>query len=414
MSTKRTTDTKRVASRNKKARGSIPLPESTLFGEKFSELTNLASLPLDSIRPDPNQARWLLPHDIRAKFIEGNLDAASALARWHKQVEKIRATAPEHPEVQKFNEIVSLANSIRANSQVNPITVVRQSDNTWRIETGERRYWAHVWLVHVGGDKTADRVPAAPQTNIDPFRQAAENLHAAPLNAVGTAREVARLLMASAPDGRWSQNGAETLTLDTYRKFASQRVPPGGWKRIESAMGHKSDHLARYLRLLLLPDEAIHLADRHEMTEKQLRPIAEMTDPKVQVRAVQLAANLKLSSTDIEFLCRHPDFRQAERELHERSAGQAAPTHGKAPRAKFAPDQIFFQRFQGFDRFAESLRRGGGDPAEALAEHLMAEKGLGDPVSKIGDMIRLLEDVRVRMVQRRGDAPVPSPGTESG
>ncbi len=399
MATKPTT--KKSAKRP--PRGAIPLPETDIFGARLSDMTNVVNLPLGSIEPDPNQARWLLPPEIRAKFVKGEINAAQALERWRKHVERIRSASPDHPEVRKLKLVEDVARSIRTSGQVNPITVVRQDRNMWRIETGERRFWAHVWLVYVDGDKSAETVPVNPQLKIDPFRQAVENLHASPLNAIGLAREVARLLMASSKTDTFSQDGAP-LTIVDYRQVATERVPPGGWKRIEEAMGATADHLTRSLRLLLLPDEAIDTADRNDLTERQLRPALDLKDPKLQMGVVKVTAELKLSTAQVEWLCRQPDFKKAERELRAQADNRTPARAGeKTPRARFAPEQILYNRLLSFGRFVESLRKGGGDPAEALARHYVADRGDAAETA-IGEMIELLSRARGQIRLSRGGA----------
>ena len=402
------------------ARGAIPLPESDLFGNKLSTGPGTLTLPLDSIEPDPNQARWVLPPDIRAKFIAGDLTAAASLKQWQKQVDRQKAhagksPAGELPEARKLDEIIALANSIRAGGQVNPITVVHRGDK-WRIETGERRFWAHVWLVGMENDQGAAQVPATVQAAIDPFRQAVENLHAAPLNAVGLAREVARLLLASSANPAPGQDSATVLDLEVYRNLATQRVPPGGWRRIEEAMGKTADHLARYLRLLLLPDEALFIADRNDLSEKHLRPVTEIKEVDVQIRVVKLTAELRLSSADVEWLCRQPDLDAAEKELRARLADQEAE---KTPRAKFDAGEVLYHRVVSFGRFVESVRRGGKQPAQALAEQFLENKG-DVAESELQGLIGVLEDTvaeikrtKAAQASEAGEAEAnPAPGQD--
>src|SRR5574337_11433 len=51
------------------------------------------SLHINDLEPDPSQARWLLPPDIRARFAAGKIDAPQALAQWRKHVEAVREQA---------------------------------------------------------------------------------------------------------------------------------------------------------------------------------------------------------------------------------------------------------------------------------------------------------------------------------
>lgn len=359
-------------------RGAIPMPETDVMGRGLVADSSHLTLTLDQLEPDPNQARWVLPAEVRAKFVAGELTATQALERWRKLAEKAArsggkgaALDEDHPELKKLREIESLAKSIKAGGQVNPITVARHGAK-WRIETGERRFWAHVYLVHVLDDSDAERVPANVTAKLDVFRQAVENLHAAPLNAVALGREVARLLMAGQGKNPAPGQDLEVLSLSAYRAVASSRVPPKGWDRIGEAMGKTPDHLSRHLRLLLLPDEAIVLADRADLTEKQLRPVTELKDAQTQARVVKLAVELKLSSADVEWLCNQPDLDKAEQELRARLLGKPEE---KAPRAKFSLEESLYKRLTGFRRFIQSVERGGGQPAAALARFYKADKG---------------------------------------
>jgi len=412
------------STKKKPARGAIPLPEADLFGNQLAEGAVPLQLAWEVVEPDPNQARWVLPPELRARFIAGKLSAVDALRQWHKQVEQLRARLGkdgwrpgEMAEVRKLDEIEALARSLQAGGQVNPITVVRRGDK-WRIETGERRFWAHVYLVGLKNDKTAAQIPVSVRPRIDPFRQAVENLHASPLNAIGLAREVARLLLVVTGNPSPGTDAGRVMDLATYRDLARQRVPPGGWSKIEEAMGRKADHLGRYLRLLLLPEEAVQLADRHDLTEKQLRPVSELGDAKKQLQVARLIAELGLSSAEVEWLCKQPNLSAAERELRTRLAGKAAEKAKKSPRARFAPEQVLYNRCIGFVRFAESVRRGGAEPAQALAEQFLAQSGetalaeLRGLISFLEGTVVEIERARPAGADGRAEGRHPSPGTD--
>jgi len=386
---------------SKPARGAISLPESDLFGNQLAEGGTPLQLSWDQIEPDPNQARWVLPVELRAKFIAGKLSAMEAMRQWQKQVERSQARAGKAPlkpseasEARKLDEIAALARSLQAGGQVNPITVARHGGR-WRIETGERRFWAHVYLVSVLADDTAAQIPVAVRAQIDPFRQAVENLHAAPLNAVGLAREIARLLMTALPHLYPAPGPEAPLDWPLYRQVAEQRVPPGGWSRIEDAMGRKADQLGRFLRLLLLPAEALALADRHDLTEKQLRAVSELGDPARQTRAVSLITELGLSSTEVEWLCQQTDWEAAERDLRAQRVGMW-PTATTSPRARFAPEQVLYKRLVSLQRFTESVRRGGSEPAEALAEQLQLQAS-PTALPELRALIELLETTAAKL-----------------
>jgi hypothetical protein len=202
------------------------------------------------------------------------------------------------------------------------------------------------------------------------------------------------------------------LNLSAYRTVAASRVPPKGWDRISEAMGKTPDHLSRHLRLLLLPDDAIVLADRADLTEKQLRPVAELKSAETQTRIVKLAVELKLSSADVEWLCNQPDLEKAEQELRARVLGKPEE---KAPRAKFSLEESLYKRLTGFRRFIQSVERGGGQPAAALARFYLADKGEAAR-TEIQQMIELLtattEELNRLAQPEDGAGDNPAPGQE--
>ena len=135
----------------------------------------MISIVWDRIRPDPAQPRRVLPEVIRAEFLAGHISARQALERWEALVaeeasrlgrprpdwralldrapddrgEDIALDAPGQPgpEEDALRAIVATAATIRHGGQVSPITVSEvESGSHFRIETGERRYWAHHWL----------------------------------------------------------------------------------------------------------------------------------------------------------------------------------------------------------------------------------------------------------------------------
>lgn len=363
------------------------------------------TLHINDLEPDPSQARWLLPPDIRSKFIAGKIDASQALAQWRKHAEAVReevTKAGRDPEkvgdVAWLSEIETLAKSIHSGGQVNPITVARIEDR-WRIETGERRYWAHVWLVSVVGDKSAAQVPAIQQATLDPFRQAVENRHTSPLNAVSMARDIARLIITSRDSAPGQKS--RVLAFADYRAVAQDRLPSSLTERIAAAMGMSPDYLGRYRRLLALPDEALLIADRNDLTEKQLRHVTELESPKWQTRVVRGIAEMGLSHGDVEWWCRQPDLAAAERELRSRMAGK---DRGKKPGAKAPtdPNLALYTRWRGFEDYALKLEPDSGT-VKTLAQRYVAERG-EEAAGRLQRLIGLLQDV-VTEIETRNAQP---------
>ncbi len=103
-----------------------------------------------------------------------------------------------------------------------------------------------------------------------------------PLNAIAQSRQYALLVM-----DLWSKHQRSPIQFKPYRgneydrEFYAQAAelepPHGTLHRLTTAMGLKDlGYLARLRALLRLPDEIWFLADDHNWTEAQLRPLTRM------------------------------------------------------------------------------------------------------------------------------------------
>src|SRR5574341_716458 len=129
-------------------------------------------LPIRLVYPDPAQPRRVLPGSIYQAFYEQRLTPVQALKEF---IQIVQVTARQKgrpfsnvtdllpnsedeneieqgkltPEEELLRDLVNLAITIRDDGQVNPLTVVNHSQGVarlYRIETGERRYWAS-WIM---------------------------------------------------------------------------------------------------------------------------------------------------------------------------------------------------------------------------------------------------------------------------
>ncbi|MCA9888053.1 MAG: hypothetical protein KC546_06765, partial [Anaerolineae bacterium] len=251
---------------------------------------------LDLIRPDPIQPRRMLPDDIHHAFHNNQLTPSNAL---REMVRKAQVTARQHgrpfsnvmdlitnedhaesasysPEESLLRELLTLALTIRDDGQVNPLTVVDVSQGVsfqFRIETGERRYWAS-WLLRdfvpdYHGDGMVPCIIVPPDT-ASPFRQAKENTARSGLSAIALARQAALLLLA-VHDYELPEYAVNN---DFYRQALDLhlRGKPKASVQILAAMGGISKmHFSRIKALLGLSDEAMELADLHQIEERKLR-----------------------------------------------------------------------------------------------------------------------------------------------
>ena len=265
---------------------------------------------LEMVRPDPVQPRRVLPEQLHHKFHNNRLTPTQAL-RELVQVAQVAARQqgrpfsnvlellpdsenddeiPEKlsPEEDILRDLVHLAVTIRDDGQVNPLTVVDVSQGVtrlYRIETGERRYWA-AWILRdfISGYDSDGMIDCIviPAERASAFRQAKENTARKGLTAIAMARQAALLLLTV--HGYEIPNHA--VTNDFYRQALELdlRGKREYTDAILSAMGGISRvHFSRFKALLRLADEATELADRHGIDEGKLRhvlqfPIDEQTE----------------------------------------------------------------------------------------------------------------------------------------
>jgi hypothetical protein len=273
----------------------------------------VVTMVLDRIRPDPAQPRRVLPESIRNDFLAGRISARQALERWEALVAEEAARSgrprpdwmalldrrPEDraedffeidppgrpgPEEQLLRGIVTTAATIRHGGQVNPISVVEIDDgNYYRIETGERRYWAYHWLNAWLGNEF-DQIQCVVVQHPSPWRQAAENTSHEGLSAIATARQLATLLLDLY--GIWPDY-SRPIPNDWYRQALAYRVPRGEGANLRAALGGiERSQFSRIQALLRLPDPVWELADRHRVEEKSLRYVLKVEG---ETRQLQLA-----------------------------------------------------------------------------------------------------------------------------
>ncbi len=286
-------------------------------------------IPAELIQPDPIQPRRVLPEAIHFAFHANRLTPTQALkeliqvaARQHgrpfanvldllpdetdhedKEPESSRLSSEE----QLIHDLVTLAMTIRNDGQVNPLTVIDVTQSVtrlYRIETGERRYWAS-WIVRdfLPGYEGDGTIPCIiiPSGKASIFRQAKENTARSGLSAVAMARQAALLILAihgiEKPEGPVANEfyrQALELDLRDKREFTSD---------ILSAMGGISKvHFHHYKALLRLSDEAMELADRNSIDEKKLRYVIPLP-PENHAEVVRQIVSFNLTSAQVKQLC---------------------------------------------------------------------------------------------------------------
>lgn len=289
----------------------------------------VVSIVLDRIRPDPAQPRRVLPDLLRNEFLMGTINARQALERWEALVaeeanhlgrprpdwqalldrnpedrgeETVSLDPPGHPgpEEELLRSIVATAATIRHGGQVSPITVVEVDGGSYyRIETGERRYWAHQWL-NMWLSNGFDQIQCIVVDEATPWRQAAENTSREGLSAMALARQLATLLL--------DLHGVQPdyslpISNDWYRQALNYRVPRGEGSNLRAALGGiERSQFNRIQNLLRLPDAVWELADRYRLEEKRLRYVLKVEDDALQLQLVRLIVEKGLSADRIQAL----------------------------------------------------------------------------------------------------------------
>ncbi len=286
---------------------------------------------LEMVRPDPVQPRRVLPEPLHFAFHSNRLTPTQALK---ELVQLVQVAARQRgrpfnnvlellpnldddsdeeqsvqlsPEEQLLHDLVNLAITIRDDGQVNPLTVVDVSQGVtqqFRIETGERRYWA-TWLLRdfISGYNSDGMIPCIiiPIERSSVFRQAKENTARSGLSAIAMARQAALLLLTVhgyqipntvAPNDFYRQ--ALDLDLRGKREYT---------EAVLSAMGGiKKGHFSEIKSLLRLSDEALELADRHNIEEFKLRYVVAIA-AEYHAEIVRQIIDFNLTSKQVKELC---------------------------------------------------------------------------------------------------------------
>lgn len=248
--------------------------------------------PIKDIYPDLRQPRRAIPSAVRLATTIDPQNMHSVFGKWVRMAEKECNTSPlrvrdmvegltspddddalleEMPEKQfpitvMLLKVIGLAKSIKQNSLINPVTVVR-TGRTFRLNTGERRWLAYHFLEWLYGSEWS-QIPSH-ETSASVWVQAEENLSREDLGGIALARQFALLVMECyASEGKdWGQ--VEEFTEEVCdRPYYAQvadgnvwRIPRGMGQKIAGAMG-VGESMLRHFRLMLnIPDEIWTLAD---------------------------------------------------------------------------------------------------------------------------------------------------------
>ncbi len=242
---------------------------------------------LEDIRPDPHQARRVLPEDLAEQLAAGEIGPKEA-------IEAMIGRAEEDPVVaRRLEGLRRLATSIWRHGLINPVTL-RRVDGGLVIETGERRYWAHWLLVLDGHREFAEiRGDLVGEDKNAMARQLIENWQREDLNAVEKARGLWLL--------RYALSGVEVnhgLPLGkgevvTALREVNHGLPgPVSWDKVQKELGISKPYRFYLTSVLDLCEQAQGIITRYNLAERLIRPVTQKLKkhPDLQVTVLQRIA----------------------------------------------------------------------------------------------------------------------------
>jgi hypothetical protein len=243
--------------------------------------------------PDRFQPRRLLPMILRSDFFTRKCDCYEISRRWIALAKKDLQYKPT------LDNLISMGGTFRDHGQIKPITGTwvgqPESEYTFVIETGERRFWAACLnrVVNDLLDEPLLRVEVIQQPTRQ--RQVLENRHAEPPTAVGQACEIASLILSNigiAPDNNLVDE------YDYFRQAINLRMPAGLWDKIIPIMQLSRVRMVQLLNILNLPDSLLEEADIHKVPERVLREVLSLPSSHWG-EALKIAVENDLTSLEI-------------------------------------------------------------------------------------------------------------------
>lgn len=232
----------------------------------MTETEQIARLiPIDRIRPDPDQPRRLLPVDLAQSLATGNspFDILGQLRVRGERDKWIR---------ERLEELDALARSIADDGLMQPIRVIRDDDERYRIEEGERRWWAHHILVQQGKEQFQNIAAfvVEPESTSKGLlrRRVAENV----LRSGFTAIELARAMSKRIQEIQAAEPGIKQGEVE---------------RRVGSENGMSDRRVRQFVALLMLSPEAQELAQQARLTENSLRKAVGIKDAASQLVAIR-------------------------------------------------------------------------------------------------------------------------------
>ncbi len=242
---------------------STPISNGEYVVTETEQIAHL--IPIEHIRPDPDQPRRLLPVDLAQSLIAGSSP--------FNILEQLRTRSEHNKWIrERLQELDALAQSVADDGLMQPIRVIRDDDERYRIEEGERRWWAHNILVQQGREQfqNINAFVIEPERAITGLlrRRVAENV----LRSGFTAIELARAMSKRIQEIQTAEPGIKQGEVE---------------RRVGSENGMSDRRVRQFVALLILSPEAQELAQQARLTENSLRKIVGIKDAASQLVTIR-------------------------------------------------------------------------------------------------------------------------------
>ncbi len=235
-------------------------PATSRIAEQTAQL-----VPLEAVYPDPEQPRHLLPKDL-AKALAAGSSPQDILTLLRARAERDKWAR------ERLRELEALAQSIGKDGLLQPIRVLPDGEGRYRIEEGERRWWAHHILLQQGREEfrfikafVVERESAEAGVL---RRRVAENMLRSEFTAIELARAMANRIR-------------EILTAEPAAKRGDAE------RRVGAENGMSDRRVRQFVALLTLSPEAQELAQQARLTENSLRWVVGIQDAARQLTAIR-------------------------------------------------------------------------------------------------------------------------------
>lgn len=271
---------------------------------------SVAQLPLAEILPDLAQPRQLITQTLLRKLVGGELPPGQVLQEW-MQVAASEGAA----SLSRVKELQQLATSIAQHGLINPITVRLPKPGetlppgvNYLIVTGERRYWAYVYLRNEGreireGEAAYDpgmiKASIAGEGISIRAHQLLENLMREDINALEKALGIRALRYELSNVNDSSPLSEDVRSAENAEASDAKKLVP--WRTVEEALGISKRYRIFIMSVLNLTGEAQAIVAANDLAEMTIRPITQkLRDyPELQVQALrQVAAWQEADQTD--------------------------------------------------------------------------------------------------------------------